>query len=142
MSLYLLEIATISDFPSPPPTACLSTRFRRIVTILFRRRRGVLAHVFLRRAYAPVKQTLSIGNIVHWSSAYQSPLFEPMAQIELRFCPAADSNYPNAPPDLRLQQQAWRIQFLSFFHKEEGKNGRCEVSAQGCNCLLQRRRRI
>ena len=60
----------------------------------------ISAHVFPRQAYAPMKQTFSIGNIVHWSSAYQSPLFEPMALTELRFCSAADSNYPNAPPDL------------------------------------------
>ena len=100
MSLYLLEIAAILDYPFASPTAFLSTRFQKIVTILFCCQKGVLAHVFPKRAYAPVKQTLSIGNIVHWLSAYQSPLFEPMAQIELRFCPAADSNYPNAPPDL------------------------------------------
>ena len=92
--LYLLGIATISDFSSPPSTAYLSTCFRKIVTILFQRRRGVLAHVFPRRAYAPVKQTLNIGNIVHWSFAYQSPLFEPMTQIKLWFLPSGRFELP------------------------------------------------
>ncbi len=103
--LYLLGIATISDFSSAPPTACLRTCFRTIVTIRFWCRRGVLAQVFPRQAYAPMKQSFSIGSIVHQPLTYQSHPFEPIAQIKLRFFPGADSNYANVPPDLRLQQQ-------------------------------------
>ena len=93
VSLYLLGIAAISDFPSVFLTACLSKRFRRILTILFWCQRGVLAHVFSRRAYASVKQTFIISNIMHWLSAYQSLIFEAMAQTKLRFCSAVDSDY-------------------------------------------------
>ena len=49
VSLYLLRIATISDFPSASLTAYLSTCFQRIMTIWFWRGRGVLAQIFLRQ---------------------------------------------------------------------------------------------
>ena len=127
--LYLLRIAAISDFPSTPSTACLSTYFQKMVILLFQCRKEVLAYVFPKQAYVPVKQTLNIDNIVHWLSAYQSFLFELMPQIKLRFYQAADSNYQNATTDLWLQQQVWYIQLLSFFHKKNGKNGMCKVSA-------------
>ena len=107
--LYWLGIATISEFPTPPPTASLTTRFPRIETIRCWRGGGVSAQVFPRRAYAPVKQTLSICNIVHQPFAYQSLLFEPKAQSELRSFQSADLNYSIAPSDLWLQQQAWYI---------------------------------
>ncbi len=142
VSLYLVGIVAISDYPSAPPTTCLSTLFGRIMTIRFWRKRGVSTQVFPRRVYAPVKQTFSIGSIVHQPFAYQSLLFKPMAQTELRFFPVADLNYSNSPPDLWLPQQTWRIQLLSFLHKKKRKNGTCEVFTQGCNCLLWRRRRI
>ena len=64
---------------------------------------GILAHIFPRQVYAPVKQTFSIGNIVHWSSTYQSPTYEAMAQIKLRFCPLPHLDYQFAAPDLWLQ---------------------------------------
>ncbi len=70
VSLYLLGIAVISDFLSASLTVYLSILFQRIVTIWFWRRRGVLAQVFSRRAYVHMKQTFSIGSIVHQPFAY------------------------------------------------------------------------
>ena len=49
VSLYLLEIVKISDFPSAPPTAYLITRFLKIVIIQFWRKKRVLAKIFPRQ---------------------------------------------------------------------------------------------
>ena len=65
MFLYLLKIVTISDFSSVPSNSYLSTRFQKIVTILFWYGKKILAQVFFRQVYAPIKQTLSIDDIVH-----------------------------------------------------------------------------
>ncbi len=100
VSLYLLGITTILDFPSASPNAYLSTLFWRIMTIRFWRERGVLAQVFPKQVYTLMKQIFSIGNIIHQLFAYQSSLFELMVQTEWHFFSAADSNYPNTTPYL------------------------------------------
>ena len=100
--LYLLGIAIISDFPPASLIVCLSILFWKIVTIWFWRGRRVSAQVFPRQAYAPMKQTFSIDSIVYQPFANEYLFFEPMAQTKLCFFPAPDSNYPNAPLDLRL----------------------------------------
>ena len=68
--LYLLEIATILDFFSTFPIACLNTCFWKIMIIWFWYGRGLLAQVFSRQVYAPIKQTFSIGNIIHQLFTY------------------------------------------------------------------------
>lgn len=50
VSLYLLKIAAISNFPFALLTACLSTHFQRIATIQFWPRKRILAQIFLRQA--------------------------------------------------------------------------------------------
>ncbi len=102
VSIYLLGITIISDFPSAPQIAYLSTLVQGIMTIRFWRGREVSAQIVLTRAYAPMKQTFSISNIMHQLFAYQSLLFDLMAQIKLRLFLAADSNYSNATSDLKL----------------------------------------
>lgn len=69
--LYLLEIATILEFPFLLPITYLTTQVLKIIIIRFWYGRKILGQVFPRQIYASIKQTLSIYSIVYQPYAYQ-----------------------------------------------------------------------
>lgn len=96
VSLYPSGISAISTFFFTSPTACLITPFLRIVIVRFWCKKEVLAQVFSKQAYSPMKHSFSICNIVIYQLfTYQSSSFKLMAQTKLCFFPIADPNYPN-----------------------------------------------
>ena len=143
VSLHLLQIVQISDFPSASPTTYLNIHFQKIMTILFWCGREILAYIFYRRVYVPVKLTLSIDNIVYWLSVYQSLFFKLMAQTKLRFCQVVYLNYLNTTPDLfyhfsmKKKEKIWCMRFppkivtVCFWEK---KGFDCKNN-YGCNKL-------